>query len=201
MKVLCIDTGTLQSGLVLVDSLLGMPYSEIEYAKIIKNEFLFDVIDEIKPDLCIIEMITIFGGRRKSSHISESIIIIGIVMRICEQLVIPCQRISRAQVVSYFLKNKKSDADAKIGVIMRQKLGLHEKQRHALLKYDLWQAFALFQFAFEHNFDKWYVPNLKVAKNALKTPENKAARIQKQKKYHEREITKHRHALDQLTLL
>lgn len=199
MRILCIDTGTNKSGCVLMDN------DVIEYAKIITNNLLADCIERtiigLPLDLCIVEMITIFGGRRRSSHIAESIIIIGMVMQICEDYNIPYQRVSRQQVISYFLRKDKSGADAKIIKVMREKLGFDIKQRHPLLKYDLWQAYALYQYAKEHEFKNWYVPQLDIAKNNM-TPEQ---RKEKQKKFlindtkqKKRGIEKNQSALDKL---
>lgn len=198
MTIICIDTGTKESGYCIVKDGVVMD------GAILENESLYALImqyDDLHKedgwdgiDLAIIEMITLFGGRRKSAHITESILVIGRIMQIMADRGIDCKRVSRQQIVAHFLKGQSSRADTKIQALMRERLGLG-KSRHPFLKRHIWQSLALYEYAKDHSFSKWYVPNLEIVKKEKQDP---AKSKERRRKFLQNEINKNTRALAQL---
>lgn len=183
MNSMCIDTGTKESAIVIVGEPTYRFKDGIMFGEIVMNDGLYDFIPRMIKfmgvERVICEMITLFGGQRKSSHIAESILVIGEIKAYCMLVKVPFYRIARSQVVNYFLKRDKEHADRKLSALMKERIGVKRGHRHEILRYDIWQAYTLYEYAKDHNFSKWFEPKLDAPKVVL-TPEQ---RHEKQKKY------------------
>jgi hypothetical protein len=140
MLLLAIDTGTLQSAYVVVDT---ETYKIITSGKI-SNEEMLQLVRTGYYDVCVVEMFSSYGAR-VGKEVFESVVMIGRVLEACYPQT--AYRIPRRKVKEYICGRGSAVKDADVIQALKDRFGSKGTKTKPGFFYgttaDMWQAFAL----------------------------------------------------------
>lgn len=142
MILLAIDTGTVKSAYVVVDT----NTYKIEESGKIDNGKMLDMVRFGYYDACVIEMFSSYG-MRVGKEVFESVVMVGMCMEASHTRAIESDRIPRNRVKQYVCQKGGNVKDADVIQALKDRFGCKGTKKEPGFFFgttaDIWQAFAL----------------------------------------------------------